>query len=319
MNRSDTSQPASGDAATAASVTVRTNVRERQADSAAGGNDRMLACPACGTATRQQFLYDKNGCHILRCTQCGLGRAETGDFDPGSYYTADYFSGGHDDGYADYLGAEPILRREFAGTVDFIRRFKPSGRLLDVGCAYGFFLQEAKQVYDVSGIELAEDAAAHCRQTGLRVLSGIADEASLTELGAMDVIVLLDVIEHLPSPAETLALCARHLNPGGVLVITTGDFGAMTARLAGAHWRLMTPPQHLWFFSRDSIRRMAAPLGLALEHFDHPWKLVPLSLITFQLRRMAGFRPRRVTAPGSVGLPVNLFDAMRVVLRKRAP
>ena len=171
----------------------------------------------------------------------------------------------------------------------------------------------------MSGIELAEDAAAHCRQTGLRVLSGVADEASLTQLGAMDVIVLLDVIEHLPSPAETLALCARHLNPGGILVITTGDFGAMTARLAGAHWRLMTPPQHLWFFSRDSIRRMAAPLGLALEHFDHPWKLVPLSLITFQLRRMAGLRPGRVTAPGSIGLPVNLFDAMRVVLRKRAP
>ena len=82
----------------------------------------------------------------------------------------------------------------------------------------------------------------------------------------MDVIVLLDVIEHLPSPAETLALCVRHLNPGGILVITTGDFGAITARLAGAHWRLMTPPQHLWFFSRDSIRRMAAALGLALEH-----------------------------------------------------
>ncbi len=118
----------------------------RQALSAAGGNEQMLACPACGTVTLQAFLYDKNGCHILRCTQCGLGRAETGDFDPESYYTADYFSGGHDDGYADYLGAEPILRREFAGTVDFIRRFKPSGRLLDVGCAYGFFLQEAKRV-----------------------------------------------------------------------------------------------------------------------------------------------------------------------------
>ena len=275
--------------------------------------------PGLRTATAQQFLYAKNGCHILRCTQCGLGRAEATGFDPESYYTADYFSGGHADGYADYLGAEPILRREFAGTVDFIRKFRPSGRLLDVGCAYGFFLQEAKRVYDASGIELAEDAAAHCRQTGLRVLSGVADEANLAKLGAMDVIVLLDVIEHLPSPGETLALCARHLNPGGILVITTGDFGALTARLAGAHWRLMTPPQHLWFFSRESIRRMAASLGLTFEHFDHPWKLVPLSLITFQLRRMAGLRPGQVTAPGGIGLPVNLFDAMRVVLRKPAP
>ena len=280
--------------------------------------ERSLFCPACGTQAVQQFLYAKNGCQILRCTQCGLGRADATGFDPESYYTADYFSGGHDDGYADYLGAEPILRREFAGTVEFIRKFRPSGRLLDVGCAYGFFLQEAKRVYEVSGIELAEDAAEHCRRSGLRVISGVADETNLAQLGAMDVVVLLDVIEHLPSPSETLALCARHLNPGGIIVITTGDFGALTARLAGARWRLMTPPQHLWFFSRESIRRMAPPLGLSLEHFDHPWKLVPLSLITFQLRRMVGLRSASVSASGSVGLPVNLFDAMRVVLRKRS-
>jgi 2-polyprenyl-3-methyl-5-hydroxy-6-metoxy-1,4-benzoquinol methylase len=56
---------------------------------------------------------------------------------------------------------------------------------------------------------IAEDAAAYCRERGLRVSTGIADEANLAQLGMMDVIVLLDVIEHLPSPHETLALCAR--------------------------------------------------------------------------------------------------------------
>ena len=92
----------------------------------------------------------------MRCEQCGLGRAETSGFDPAQYYTADYFSGKRADGYADYLGAEAILRREFAQTVKFIRKFRSSGRLLEVGCAYGFFLQEAKRYFDVSGIELAE-------------------------------------------------------------------------------------------------------------------------------------------------------------------
>ena len=131
------------------------------------------------------------------------------------------------------------MRREFAGTVDFIRKHKSAGRLLDVGCAYGFFLQEARRHFEVAGIEIAEDAAAHARQQGLCVLTGVADAATLARLGNMDVIVLLDVIEHLPAPHETLALCARHLNPGGIIVITTGDFASLYARLAGAHWRLM--------------------------------------------------------------------------------
>ena len=108
----------------------------------------------------------------------------------------------------------------------------------------------------------------------------------------------------------------NHLNPGGIIVITTGDFGSLSSRIAGAHWRLMTPPQHLWFFSQVSMRRMAISLGLEVEQIDHPWKIVPLSLINFQFARMAGLKSERIPASGRLGLPVNLFDAMRVVLRK---
>jgi SAM-dependent methyltransferase len=278
----------------------------------------QLSCPACRQATAHRLLYSKNGCEILQCADCGLGRAQASGFDPGSYYTGDYFSGGHADGYADYRGAESVLRREFAHTVDFIRKYRDGGKLLDVGCAYGFFLQEAKRRYEVAGIELAEDAAAHARASGLRVLSGVADESTLGTLGMMDVIVLLDVIEHLPDPHATLELCARHLNPGGIIVITTGDFGSLYARVAGPRWRLMTPPQHLWYFTRAGIERMGRSLGLRMEAFDHPWKIVPLSLIMFQIGRMLGTRSAGAAA-SRMGLPVNLFDAMRVVLRKAAP
>ena len=276
-----------------------------------------LSCPACDEATAHHFLYNKNGCDILRCAACGLGRAQASSFDPGTYYTGDYFSGGHADGYADYRGAEPVLRREFSHTVRFIRRYRDGGRLLDVGCAYGFFLQEAKPFYDVAGIEIAPEAAAHSRQEGLHVLTGVADASNLAQLGILDVIVMLDVIEHLPSPRDTLALCARHLSPGGIMVITTGDFASHYAKLAGAGWRLMTPPQHLWYFTSESIRRMAPALGLRMESLDHPWKVVPVSLIAFQIRRMLDLRPSGASTSSRLGIPVNLFDAMRIVLRKK--
>jgi SAM-dependent methyltransferase len=274
-----------------------------------------LDCPACGRATPQRFLYAKNGCDIFKCKECGLGRSQASEFDPATYYTKDYFSGAHADGYGDYLGSEPVLRREFARTVDVIRRYRASGRLIELGCAYGFFLQEARRFFDVAGIELADDAAAHCRRAGLTVATGVADAGTLARFAPLDVVVLLDVIEHLPDPRGTLALAAQHLNPGGIVVITTGDFASLHSRVAGPRWRLMTPPQHLWFFTPESIRRLANVLGLRLELLGHPAKLVPLSLIAFQLRRMLGLRGGAAKA-GSLGLPVNLFDAMRVVLRK---
>ena len=273
-------------------------------------------CPACSRATNHTLLFHKNGSDILKCANCGLGRAESPAFDPTAYYTEDYFSGGHADGYSDYQGAEAVLRREFAGTVDFIRGFREGGKLLEVGCAYGFFLQEAVRYYEVAGIELADNAAEHCRAKGLLVLNGVADEANLAQIGCVDIVVLLDVIEHLPEPAETLALCSKYLKPEGLIIITTGDFASMVAKLSGANWRLMTPPQHLWYFTPESIRQMSNRLGLMVQCLDHPWKSVPASLILFQLRRMLGLPSVRVRAGSSIALPVNLFDAMRLVLRK---
>jgi len=275
-----------------------------------------LDCPACGRPTAQKHLYAKNGCDILACSACGIGRTVTTGFDPAAYYTDDYFSGGHADGYADYAAAEPVLRREFAATARFIRRFRAGGRLLELGCAYGFFLDEAKRAgFDVHGVELAAAAAAAARARGLDVETGIADAAYLERIGQVDVVVLLDVIEHLEDPRATLAAALRHLDPGGIVVVTTGDFGSLAARLAGRAWRLMTPPQHLWFFTRASMERLAASLGLRVVAFDHPWKTVPLSLIVFQFRRMLGLKPK-APAASAIGLPVNLFDAMRVVMRK---
>jgi len=277
------------------------------------------ACPACRHITTHSFRYRTNGCDIYRCESCGLGRAETSGFDPRAYYTGGYFSGQCRDGYSDYRAAEPILRREFARSVEFVHRFCRGGKLLDLGCAYGFFLKEAHRYFDGSGIELAEEAAEHCRRSGLNVLSGVADEANMRRVGHVDVITLFDVIEHLPHPHETLALCDRYLKPGGIIVITTGDFASPVARFAGVNWRLMTPPQHLWFFTKESFRRMSASLGLSLERCDHPVKIVPLSLIFFQLRRMLRFRGAPIAVASRIGVPVNLFDAMRIVLRKPMP
>lgn len=276
----------------------------------------QLACPACARATVHRKLYSKNACDILQCSACGLGRADCAGFDLHNYYTDAYFSGAHPDGYADYRGSEPVLRREFARTVQFIRGLREGGRLLEIGCAFGFFLEEARRFYDVTGIEVADSAVAFCQSRGLAVINGVAEESTLRQLGTFDVIVLLDVIEHLPDPRSSLALCRKHLNPGGIIVISTGDFASIYTRLAGRNWRLMTPPQHLWFFTPESMRRLSHSLGLELQTCDHPWKVVPLALVKFQLGRLLGLSGTASSGFGSrIGLPVNLFDAMRCVLR----
>src|SRR5258708_8553283 len=100
----------------------------------------MRECPACKTETLHTYLFSVNRCTIWRCGSCGLGRADAARFDPSSYYTADYFSGKHSDGYADYCGAEPVLRRGFCPDRQFLPPLRPGGRPLHGGRASRAFL-----------------------------------------------------------------------------------------------------------------------------------------------------------------------------------
>ena len=279
---------------------------------------RHKPCPACATETRHVLLWRKNGCDVVKCAACGLGSAAAEKFDPAAYYTAAYFDGTAADGYADYAGSESVIRAEFGGIVEALRRIVPHGKLLEIGAAYGFFLMEAQAYFDVRGVEMADEAAAFARSRGLNVISGPATREVFAQGGPVDAVVMLDAIEHLEDPAAVVQLCAEHLKPGGVVLITTGDFGAPLARLSGSRWRLMTPPQHLWYFTPNSLGKMAARFGLRVETATHPWKRVPLALVLYQLGRMLGVKlsAEHLAPFGRFGLPLNLYDAMRVTLRK---
>ena len=118
---------------------------------------------------------------------------------------------------------------------------------------------------------------------------------------------------------DRLRLLAAKLNPGGVLLVTTGDWGSIAARVMGAAWRLMTPPQHLFYFTAGSLELLGRQHGLSIASQSRPWKTVPLFLVAYQAARMTRF-DRRAPTNGSVlsgiGIPVNLFDTLRVVFRK---
>lgn len=276
------------------------------------------SCLACGRPTEHDFLWEKSGSRVFRCRECGLGSATSGDFDPNVYYTADFFNGNTEGGYPDYIGSENVLRAEFRAVVDRLRQIIPSGTLLEIGAAYGFFLIEAKAHYRVHGVELAREAAQFARARGLDVRTGGLTRQILEQIGPIDIAVMLDVIEHMEHPKAALALCSEFLAPGGIVVLTTPDFASASARITGRSWRNMTPPQHLWYFTRDSLTRMAAAAGLEIHQVSHPWKRVPISLIVQLISRYTGVQLPRwsLTSLSKVGIPVNLFDTMRVILRK---
>jgi len=225
------------------------------------------ACVVCASAN-PKLLFHKDGHAMVECRACGL--VYVGE-DPArinfdALYDQSYYSGGSDAVFADYIGQQAARRAHARRMLWWLRTFAPRiprrGRLLDVGCAAGFFLAEAQAHYEVQGVEFSAWSSAYARERlKLPVFTGTLQQARLPA-AHFDVITLWDVIEHVPEPVPLLSEAARVLRPGGCLVLSTGDWGSAYAQARGVDWHLMTPPWHLSMFSRATLQRAAERAGL---------------------------------------------------------
>jgi SAM-dependent methyltransferase len=275
-----------------------------------------MICALDGTRpppAHEAFLI--KGFSILRCPCCGLLWTRTApDFDANSIYTEGYFQGEISDGYFDYLGSECFLTREYRARVSWIHDYLPQGRLLEIGCATGGFLQEAQRYYSVQGIDVSDFAVQAARQKGLDVSCGLFEMIG-TLRPLYDAIIMFDTIEHVKDPLSTLRTAHANLRPGGFVFITTGDSQSLSARLLRSRWRLLTPPQHLWFFNLHSLSLLLEHLGFCVLTSRHPWRFVPLTLMWYQLFRGRVRPPPRPL--DRIVVPVNLYDIMLIVASKR--
>src|SRR5687768_901308 len=263
-------------------------------------------CPACATDTAHDLAFQKNSFQILRCCKCRLGSTDVGpDFDPARLYDESYFQGGGSGGYGDYLASESIVRKEFRRILDHIRRIRTSGaRLLELGSAYGFFLAEASSYYQCVGVDVSEAARAFCHARALHAYHPV--DPAWKGLAPYDVVVMLDCIEHLADPESVFDSLRGVTRSNSLLVLTTGDWESVYARISKSHWRLMTPPEHLYFYSAHTLRLLLGRFGFRVLEITRPWKIVPVGLMAYQVASRLRLPVPRIAALHTIGLPVNL-------------
>jgi len=220
------------------------------------------SCNVCGHCS-PSLLYRKEGFAVVRCPACSLVFVgdPLEDIDFSGLYDASYYRSADARLYADYFGEETGRRAAARRNLRLLRLFARRGRILDVGCAAGFFLAEAKQYFEPFGVEFSPVSSAFARERfGLDVRTGTLAESGFSD-GFFNVVTLWDVIEHVPDPAALLGEVFRVLRPGGLAVLTTGDIESPFARRAGSEWPLMTPPWHLYFFNRKTILGISEATG----------------------------------------------------------
>jgi SAM-dependent methyltransferase len=263
---------------------------------------------------------------LARCRRCGFvtwpGSATA---DLTSVYDQTYFT---EVDYPDYQGNEASLRLSMRRHLTQMARYgRMGGRLLEIGCAYGFFLDEAARVFDhVVGIDVIAPAVGKARERfGVDARVGHFLEMDCGS-ERFDVFCLWDTVEHLPRPDEFLAKIRDLSTSESRLYLTTGDISSLNARLRGARWRQIHPPSHLHYFSRETIRRLLERGGFEVVGFETAsyYHTVYNVLASMALRESTTARVARgiLRAIGEAttrrfGLWVNLGDIMFVAARVR--
>lgn len=227
-----------------------------------------LETPVCAICSGQEFVPHTvyNGFHIVRCVHDGLIFASPRPKDMAPFYDERYYTGDMHCGYKDYASYAADYSHKWKLRLDALKEGAGlTGRLLDVGCATGFFLDQARSHgWEATGIELSEWAVKMAQKNyGLSVLQGSLPDGQVPA-DFYDAVTLFDCIEHLSDPRAVLSDIRRVLKSQGLLMLSTGAVPDKDPHIV-SKWYY--PPWHLYYFSEQTVRALLAECGLAVVSY----------------------------------------------------
>lgn len=264
------------------------------------------ACPVCGGASFDDERFAPGP--LRHCGACGFSflnpEASAAQYDDA--YFENYVGG-------DYLAHERQRRHESGLRLDSLARVvPPPARVLEIGAAAGFFLDEARRRgYQGVGIEPnAEMAGYACRALGLEVIAGGLDEADLEDDG-FDLACAFHVLEHLTDPVAALRRIAAALKPGGWLAVEVPNAGSAAARRRGRRWKPLDLPYHVGHHRPSSLAAALARAGLDVVQVD----TVPFARYAHGPRAFAALRGLAESARGGDFPPMSPHPSSHQLLR----
>lgn len=288
------------------------------ARSAANATDE---CIVCGIAGKAAPLY----CGIRRCVACGYVGADIRltDAELFALYNEQFFTGAE---FSDYAADEQFFRKNFQLRYRELKKFIDPvrhKRLLEIGSAYGFFLDTVRAEFvSVQGIDITDAGIAHAREHFQ--LDVVQADFLAHDYGAQkfDVVCMWDTIEHLRAPHLYVEKIAQHTEPGALLAITTADVASLNARLRKQQWRMIHPPTHLHYFSAATLACLLDRYGFEVVYNRYCGFYRSLGNVAYNilvLRQQWPWLFKQIERSGltKFGFYLNLYDIMYVIARRR--
>jgi len=248
-------------------------------------NLEYSSCPICCSSINKEAYGKFHPYKVVKCQSCSfyfLSPRLTESSMLDLYSDDTYFEGGSD-GYSSYSEQKIALCATFKKLMSNIDKHKLSGgRLLEVGCGYGYFLKEAAGKFETRvGTDFSAYAAQQASNYADRVYHGGIEQVPSSE--KFDLIVSTHVIEHVYHPRDFIDKLLQHLHPGSAIIIATPDMGSFWRYLMGHKWTSFKLPEHVLYFDSASLSSLMRQVGLQnIKRIPYPHAF-PLPLVASKL------------------------------------
>ena len=225
-----------------------------------------VKCCLCKAESAHK-LYHKQGFDIVRCGQCGLVYVNprlSGE-EINRIYASESYYYGEGLGYRDYVGDYYSHMYLANRRLDLLEKSCEKGKLLDVGCAHGFFLSAARERgWEVYGVEISKLASDYAREKyGLNVINKSLEDTHFPNK-FFDVVTMWDVLEHLGDPPAVMVEVKRILRKDGFVFLQVPNFSGFQSRLMRGRWKDIKPPYHLWYFTPKTLSQLVNSKGFSI-------------------------------------------------------
>lgn len=283
-------------------------------------SQQLASCPVCGSSDFlphlecRDHIVSQQMFTLVKCSGCGLvfTNPRPDEREIGPYYESkDYLphTGGSKSAVAVIyrIVRRWAIRRKLA----LLNSLAPKGRLLDIGCGTGEFLNHCRaNGWDGFGVEPGDSARAIATQSGARVAPTFKREDYAP--ASLDVITMWHVMEHVHDLKGTVAAIAEILRPGGWLVVAVPNHTSYDATYYGRFWGAYDVPRHLSHFSPDSMRRLIEPVGLRHQQTRSMWfDSVYVSLMAERYQKADTVGSNNPIRAGFIGLLSNFRSLFR--------
>ncbi len=196
------------------------------------------------------------------------------------YRQSSYYEGGAS-GYADtsYTAQESALRSTFKRLLhNLATHGLTGGDLLEIGCGYGYLLDEARSYFEHRvGTEFAPQSAEIARETGAEVFVGGIEQ--IPSEAKFDCVIGTQLIEHIYEPISFVERLVGHTKPGGHIIFATPDIGGVLRKTMGRRWPSFKVPEHVLYFDYWTLSSLMLRAGLRdVRRLSYPHAF-PLNLI----------------------------------------